>query len=189
MSSLRAAVFVCASALAACGHEAQKEPVVASPTAASTASAGGSADAGPAGLPAALHGPFHLPGRIDSVNLVLENDGTFRWRIFGCDFTGGGEGVWQASGDEIVLSPAAGAASFPWMDDKTFTRGASKVTLKARPGGGLDARATGTTAGDAWNQTWEPGRVCAQCGGGLGPDRMPRACDQPIPPVSAPPGE
>jgi len=191
MSSLHAAFWVCASALAACGHEVQEQPAVVGPTAASAPSAAASTDASASagGVPAAMRGPFHLPGRVDSINLVLEDDGTFRWRIFGCDFGGGGNGVWKASGAEVVLSPTAGAASFPWMDEHSFTHAASKVTLKVHPSGGVDARATGTKAGDAWSQTWEPGRVCAQCGGGLGPDKMPRACTQPLPPMNAPLGE
>ena len=194
MSSLRAAAWVCACALAACGHEAQEQPTVAGPTAPSTASApsaAASADASAkaGSVPAAMRGPFHMARRVDSINLVLEDDGTFRWHIFGCDFGGGGNGVWKASGAGVVLLPAAGAASFPWMNDVSYNHAASQVTLEARPGGDLDARATGTTAGDAWSQLWEPGRVCAQCGGGLGPDKMPRACNQPVPPVSAPLGE
>jgi len=169
-----------------CGHEVRREPVVVTPPAsvATDAGAGGTTTA----IPTAFRGPFHLPGHVDSINLVLENDGSFRWRIFGCDFGGGGDGVWKSSGPDVVLSPSSGA-TFPWMDDVSFVHAASKVTLRARQDGGLDVEATVTTPSDAWAQTWKPGRVCAQCGGGLGPDKMPKPCNQPIPPAGASFGE
>ncbi|MFX8680882.1 hypothetical protein ABTM69_19740, partial [Acinetobacter baumannii] len=36
---------------------------------------------------------YHL-SQIDETNIALLPNGTFVWRIFGCDFSGGGDGRW-----------------------------------------------------------------------------------------------
>ena len=76
-------------------------------------------DAGPA---PPMQGIFHRDEGPDEVNLEIDRDGTFFWRIYGCDFGGGDCGVWSASGTTLVLTPKPPATTMTWDDGTTFTR-------------------------------------------------------------------
>lgn len=137
-----------------------------------------SASAGPsAGLDPAFGGVHHLDVQPDEHNLVIAADGTFFWEVFGCDFGGGGCGVWKPDGDGIVLVPKPPAATMPWSGAPPVTR----VVLRSRAGG-LDAQVF-SASGAPVKQRWMPGEVCAQCGGGLGPTSPLKACSKPLKPA------
>ncbi len=131
-------------------------------------------------VPEALRGPFHLGGHLDEINLVLEDDGSFRWRIFGCDFTGTGSGEWTLTKDGVDLHASPGKP-LVWMDETSFANPVVLVHVRTAPGA-IAVEALRAASGDLIRQTWVPGRMCASCGHGtLGPDRPPRACDDPMP--------
>lgn len=117
--------------------------------------------------------------QVDATNLEIKADGTFRWTIEGCDFGGGDCGVWKAHPEGgIVLRPAAGDTSFEWMG--SGFRDAASALRVTRVGDTVVIR--GTVGGEVRDQKWELGRVCAQCGGTLGPTGQ-NACDVPLPDV------
>ena len=124
-----------------------------------------------------IHGLFHLDKEPDERNLVIESDGTFFWEIFGCDFSGGGCGVWRNVGTTVVLSPAPPAKSLMWTD----TVGVGQVVeiVLTESGGVLEARARAVD-GTMTIQKWYPGQVCAHCGGGLGPTGKLAPCHRPL---------
>lgn len=122
-------------------------------------------DAAVEGLPAAFEGYFHYE-QIDATNLRLEEDGTFRWTISGCDFGGGDEGRWTVDGDKVLLRSAT-AAPLTWSHDGSFAFRVDEVELSAGSG---TLTAIGRNGGaDAFEQTWLAGGACAICGGDLGP--------------------
>jgi hypothetical protein len=133
-------------------------------------------------VPQALRGPFHLGGHLDEINLVLEDDGSFRWRIFGCDFSGTGSGEWTRTGDTSVDLYASPGKSLLWMDESSFVNPVIVVHVRTVASGAITAVAQRSASRDVIEQTWLRGRVCASCGHGtLGPDRVAQACDDAIP--------
>lgn len=78
----------------------------------------------------------------------------------------------------IVLAPGPGETSFEWMGGG-FKDAASALRV-TRAGDTVVVR--GTIGGEVREQKWERGRVCAQCGGQLGPTGQ-EACDEPLPNV------
>lgn len=165
--------------LVACPRHEETRPVVtvtigATPDAAAPTSP---SDAG--GVPVAFRGPFHLPGHADEINLILEDDGTFRWRIYGCDFSGGADGKWWPMPGGIELN--AGGADFTWPAENVFNHAVAMVYLKARSDGAIDVTARSDPDLPDVHQTWLRGRVCAKCGQALGPVAGPAPCNDPIP--------
>jgi hypothetical protein len=123
-------------------------------------------------------GSWSLPGHVDATNLEIRADGTFVWDIDGCDFGGGGEGRWRT--DPVVGPPGAfifepprGQATFDWMDDVTFRLPVASLRV-ARNGDHLSV--SGDDRGKPFTQTWDPGSVCPNCGGQLGPTGQ-RKCE------------
>jgi hypothetical protein len=112
---------------------------------------------------------FHVPGSIDAVNLEINRSSrTFRWSIYGCDFSGGGSGRVEVDGAVLLLRPSAGAGDFGWPGGRT-----DGVRLSPGPEPGqLTEAATPEVI-------WEPGGICAICGGLLGPTGV-EPCEEPF---------
>lgn len=130
------------------------------------------------GLPQSMRGAFHLDVGPDERNLFLDPDGTFFWRIFGCDYSGGACGVWAIDGTSLVLTPTPPATTMTWDDGATFMRDVNKVVLREK-GGNLEARVFAAD-GQKLLQLWYPGRICAPCGGGDGPSGKLVPCNKPL---------
>lgn len=131
-------------------------------------------DAGPAGP---MQGIFHRDEGPDERNLEIDPDGTFFWRIYGCDFGGGDCGVWSVAGTTLVLTPKPPATTMTWDDGVTFTRKVTKVVLRDK-GANLEARISADD-GEKLLQAWFPGRVCAPCSG-EGPSGKLVPCNKPL---------
>lgn len=127
-------------------------------------------------------GVFHRNEGPDERNIEIDPDGTFFWRIYGCDFGGGDCGVWSAvgtgAGTNLVLTPKPPATTMTWDDGVTFARKVTKVVVRDR-GGSLEMRVFAAD-GEKPVQAWYPGRVCAPCGGGLGPSGKLAPCTKPM---------
>jgi hypothetical protein len=145
---------------------------------ASTAEAGPEDAAIDSSLPPGMRGVFHLDVGPDERNLSIDPNGTFFWRIFGCDFSGGACGVWAIDGTSLVLTPAYGAKTMGWDDGVTFSRDVTKVVLHDK-GTYLEARVFAAD-GAKLVQLWYPGRICAPCGGGEGPSGKLYPCAKPL---------
>jgi len=117
-------------------------------------------------LPVAYSGVFHHDA-VDAVNLRINDDGTFKWTIYGCDFGASVEGVWTRSGDRIVLRSADGA-QLDWSNAGSFRFPVDYVEVVAVDGQ-LDVTGKTNLGGVAFEQTWPSGGVCVACGGQLGP--------------------
>jgi hypothetical protein len=131
-------------------------------------------------VPVPFRGAFHLPGHPDAINIIFEDDKSFRWQIYGCDFSGGGFGVWTATPAGLELHAAPGA-TLTWMDEVSFESPIKLVRVHGGAAGSIDMDVTGKTPADSYKQTWQPGRVCAQCRGGGPVGQVP--CNDPIPPT------
>lgn len=111
---------------------------------------------------------YYLPGQVDEVNLAVRPNGTFRWRIVGCDFGAIEDGNWVSEGPSAMrLIPAAARTDFFWVKEPTFRhRVTSLSVVKERD----DLRIVGSDV----EQTWKRGRICARCGtpGFLGPSGL-----------------
>src|SRR5262245_51998676 len=114
-------------------------------------------DAGTQALPSGLGGTFNLAA-VDEVNMAVEADGTFRWRINGCDFGGGDCGRWKREGEKIVLSPAQGKSSLEWSVDTGFKTQVSNVTVTSSVEGKIVVAGTIAASGKPFTQTWTRGR-------------------------------
>lgn len=123
--------------------------------------------------PPEVYSTYHLPGQVDEVNLTIREDGTFAWRIFGCDFGFRVDGRWEADGEAIVLLPTAGEAHLSWVHGGTFAYPVESVRVR-REGAGILVEHVD------FEQTWSEGRICATCPGGgfLGPSRLDLCADQ-----------
>lgn len=116
---------------------------------------------------------YHLPGRTDAVSLELDlAAGTFRWGIFGCDFSGGSHGSARVEGDAIVLE----GPELRWMAGGGFANAVDAVRF-TRDGDAL-VTTIALAGGDPEPQRWERGGTCADCGDQLGPIGQ-HACDDP----------
>lgn len=120
---------------------------------------------------------FHL-SQIDETNLSLLPNGSFVWQIFGCDFSGGGDGHWiTVAPGHFQLLPSKGK-TFVWPG-QGGVGGVTSVDVETTPTGELHTHTVAVTG--PLDQSWKPGRVCAVCGGGLGPSRSPVLCNRPFP--------
>lgn len=129
-------------------------------------------------LAAVLDQPFHREGMVDATNLVIGSDGVLRWRIFGCDFDGGGEAAWTAEGDSAVLERDAGGLD--WIGDYGVLTGIERITFTPEADGYLLAVRVTFLGGDPpVEQQWTRGGICAQCGGSLGPTGT-EPCEEPF---------
>ncbi len=117
-------------------------------------------------LPPGMSGVFHRNEGPDERNLEIDPDGTFFWRIYGCDFGGGACGQWSVDGTSLVLTPVPPATTMAWEDGATFNRSVTKVVLRQK-GGALEARIFASD-GEKLLQAWYPGRICVDCGGRSG---------------------
>lgn len=151
--------------------------VVAS--AAVDASADAATSAGPAdgGLVAPrFAGVFHLPAS-DEIDLALEPNGTFHWRIAGCSAVQTSCGRWAAKGSLVVLTPVGTATTLEWVNARSRVEHVTRVDV-AEHAGHLELRAY-LPDGTSFAQVWHPGRVCAPCGGEGG--TPPSLCNSPLP--------
>lgn len=156
--------------------------------ASSTGSSGGSSGAAPAPSsptkegarpPAGVVGVFHL-SRVDATNLEIRADGFYKWSIEGCDFGGGQCGYWKTGegGKSIILD---GGPATEWSHDGSFKARVTQLRVTPDGQGGVEVQGI-TTGAESFRQTWEGGRVCAVCGGSLGPTGQ-EACDAPLPDI------
>jgi hypothetical protein len=129
-----------------------------------------------AAAPPGLLGIFHREGP-DERNLEIDPDGTFFWRIYGCDFGGGACGAWSVDGTSLVLTPTPPAKTIAWDDGVAFTRSVTKVILRQK-GATIEARVFAAD-GEKLLQAWYAGRVCADCGKGQGPSGI-AMCTKPL---------
>ena len=127
-------------------------------------------------LPAALSGVFHTDA-VDAVNLRIDDDGTFQWKIYGCDFGAVVDGVWTRDGDRVVLRSNNGAP-LQWLNGGSFQYQIDHVEVSSVDG---ELQAVGKSATDdtLFTQTWPTGGVCVACGGPLGPTGQ-CACGDPF---------
>lgn len=169
MKRLRGVVI---AVLAIVGCRSVATPVESSSPSASAPPGADASAAGPV-----IRGIYHLDVEPDERNLVIESDGTFFWEIFGCDFSGGGCGVWKKVGTTVVLTPTPPEKSFMWTDNGGVNQVVEIVLTESA--GVLDARARAVD-GTITVQKWHPGQVCAQCGGGQGPTGKLAPCHRPL---------
>lgn len=158
--------------LAACHATTTDPPQTASvPTAAPARDAAPPRDAAPQPTPV-----FHL-SQVDETNIALLPNGAFVWRIFGCDFSGGGDGRWVALGPKhYQLLPSKGT-TLEWPG-KGGVGAVTSVDVEVMPTGELHTHTLAVTG--PLDQIWQPGRVCAVCGG-LGPSGQPVICSDAFP--------
>lgn len=153
--------------------------VIAAPLDASVATPEAAVRATPdAGAALPMLGIFHRDEGPDERNLEIDSDGTFFWRIYGCDFGGGDCGVWSPVGTTLVLTPKPPATTMTWEDGSTFNRAVTKVVVRDK-GANLELRVFAAD-GEKLLQAWFRGRVCAPCGGGEGPSGKLFACNKPL---------
>jgi hypothetical protein len=81
-------------------------------------------------------------------------------------------------GEAIVLVPPAGESTMYWVNEVSFKAEVSAVRLTQGADGALIA--SGTEDGTPFEQPWPAGRVCATCGGDLGPSGV-IPCEGPLP--------
>lgn len=113
-------------------------------------------------------GTYFVPDKVDATNLVLEADGTFRWTIDGCDFSGGDCGIWKRSQPHtIVLLPSPGKAQFAW-DGREGAGAVTQMNVVGDANGDL-VMPISVPGAKPLAQRWKQGRVCVVCGGGTGP--------------------
>lgn len=131
-------------------------------------------------------GLYHLPDRVDAFSLEIRAEGTFRWRVSGCDFFGGDEGLWRSSDEGIVLLPLDGETTFLWLvGPRVQDVERLDVSADADEEGLL---VTGLGEGVPEPQRWIVGGLCTICGGSLDPNVLQlgptglEPCDDPFPP-------
>ncbi len=127
-----------------------------------------------------LLGTFHLGTDVEYV-LVIESDGTFRWRRTDCVASDNDCGRWRGDGTDIVLSPSPGRSTFDWFAT-SFRESATtaRVTVGTAPGDIVIRGMIGARSLRPFEQAWTTGRVCAACSdaGASGPAVE---CTTPVP--------
>lgn len=116
---------------------------------------------------------FHLAAE-DAINLEL-TDTTWRWKECGCDSYAVEEGRLVRLGERIVLKAPFQKKGFRSPGTGIFYTAEDTPEVILVPSGDGSATVTGKTRGEPFLQTWEKGRVCAVCGGMLGPTSV-RPC-------------
>jgi hypothetical protein len=129
---------------------------------------------------ASVVGRYHLADAADEVNLELVSDGTFRMKVYGCDYGNQECGRWQEDAGVVKLVPKSGAPHVLWFAQSSW-RAEVKELIVARTADGLHVEGSSSHAG-AFAQEWKSGGTCANCGG-EGPSGR-HACNEPIPPCS-----
>jgi hypothetical protein len=132
--------------------------------------------AAPEGLE--LLGLYHLPNMVDAVNLQLAEDGTFRWKIDGCDFEDGDRGRWRAKDEKLILTPMPGKPTFTWVVGLSFGTRLETIELEAGDRTG-QMFATGIADGERVDQAWARGGSCVICGGTFGGPSGQERCAEP----------
>lgn len=132
-------------------------------------------DSGAPGLPASLAGTYHLSGKVDAVNLVLEEDGRAWWSIDGCDFSGGDCARARTTSAGLVIE-SAGSEPLQWDFGGSFAaRPDSVVVEDASDPATLVIRVT--RGREMESQRWVRGAICPKCAG-EGPESL-HACRAP----------
>jgi hypothetical protein len=131
-------------------------------------------------LPVGFDGIFHLPNKTDAFNLQVNKNGTFSWRVWGCDYGNGGDGVWKKIGDELVLEPIENR-ELKWIG-KGVMFPVKQVKLSSQIQDEIQAEITTFTEPQKTiidnPQVWKRGEVCAQCGELLGPTGPAMLCSE-----------
>jgi len=133
--------------------------------------------AAPEGLE--LLGLYHLPNMADAANLQLAQDGTFRWKIDGCDFASGDRGRWRARDEKLILTPMPGKPTFTWVAGLSFRTRFETIELEAGDRTG-QVFATGIADGERVDQAWARGGSCVVCGGVFGRPSGQERCAEPF---------
>ncbi len=173
---LLASLFLsaCGGSSASSGSETAQPPAPVSAPAASSAAAATPASTTPAAPTAIRSGIYHLVGPVDAVNLELDVEhGTFHWAVDGCDYGHSAAGTATAEGEGFVLT----APDLTWFHSPGFRNEVDRVTVRLGDAGALIA--TGVAHGDPFEQRWEQGGICPNCGG-LGPTGL-APCASPFP--------
>ncbi len=90
---------------------------------------------------------------------------------------GGGCGIWKKTQPNgIVLLPADGQTEFSWIDRGVHADDQVRVTTDAS--GELIVEVPEPGEKPTFDR-WKKGRVCAECGGNLGPTGQ-QACTEPV---------
>lgn len=130
-------------------------------------------------LPPEFNGIFHLPNQGDAFNLQFNSNGTFSWNVWGCDYGNGGNGIWRKSGNNLILEPIENrelkwvgkGIMFP-VKQVEFSSQNNVIVAQITP----FKESHNTILNNP--QTWELGKVCAQCGGLLGPSGPAKLCSE-----------
>ncbi|WP_232411274.1 MULTISPECIES: hypothetical protein [unclassified Methylophilus] len=121
-----------------------------------------------------------MPKTWDAINLQINKTGTFRWRLNGCDYNNGGNGTWKTVEDMLILEPRE-SYKLNWIG-KNLSFDVKEVRLSTRNNDEIHAEiitfkeSEKTLVDDP--QIWKRGRVCAQCGGFIGPTAPPKFCTE-----------
>jgi hypothetical protein len=125
------------------------------------------------GFPFELPAWFHRPHTGDSYNIGILKNGTFIWRLNGCDYAGLGYGLWRQEGNQIVLYG---------RDNKFFSWSGKSSEIYVKEvvvtpiSGGIQTTVPNSEYSPVF---WVPGIICAQCEGALlGPTTEVQACSQ-----------
>jgi hypothetical protein len=136
---------------------------------------------------------LHLDVASRAVNLVLDEDGTFRWRSEDCICVYTGCGTWTATAAGVTLTPPPGEPLAWELGAATRERGSwfvRSVELHGA-GGAIDATVQ-LEDGGVLSQRWVAGQVCPSCipavPGALPSGKPPTACTRDIPRKCSPTG-
>jgi hypothetical protein len=146
------------------------------------AGAGSGGVAGSSGASAAgpnVEQPFHLEGLTDAYSLGFLDDGIFVLSVFGCDFCSVNGGRWRRESDVIVLEPLDATTPIHWADGSELAVDVTGGTVRTGAAQGTVDVSVVRKQGGTIEQTWQPGRMCAICGGDLGPTGR-TVCDLPL---------
>lgn len=130
-------------------------------------------------------GTWHLQ-QVDATNLEIKSDGTFRWSIEGCDFGGGDCGTWTLDPDGLgIRLNGTREGGFTWSSDGSFKTPVTSLRVtRTNDASAVLVTDPNDASASKPSQRWESGRVCAICGGNLGPTGQQK-CSEPLPDVCA----
>jgi hypothetical protein len=130
--------------------------------------------------PSKFEGIFHFPGTVDADNLEIRNDGTFAFFTFGCDTGGSDRGTWRSTGRYLILEPQKKSGLFwPGKGGFLFVK---QIELSALGSDSLQAKVVPLKESDKTMiespKILKRGKICAQCGGSLGPTGPAKLCSE-----------